>query len=359
MEYPKFKVCCRCFTFNHSKYITDAMNGFTMQKTSFPFVCTIVDDASTDGEQDVIRKYVDEQFDFSEGSVSFHKETDYAYITYAQHKTNKNCYFAVLYLKENLYSKKQSFKKLEYISEWRDGVEYMALCEGDDYWIVPDKLEKQVKFLDSHHNYYACLTRFYKYKQSEKKMCGIGGNKRETIKEMLWKDVQFGTATILFNYQIYLDYREEIQPQNQNWLMGDKPLFFYLGYRGRVKTLPLVSSVYRILETSASHSNDINLQLKRARNTIDIYHYYAKKYLNENDKWFRKIEGGYLYRAYHIFKDSNESLPEKLESDIKAYYGYYWKLYIVKLFLKYPKLHSFVYFFVNLKNMLALKISNL
>ena len=47
MEYPKFKVCCRCFTFNQAKYITDAMNGFTMQQTSFPFICTIVDDAST------------------------------------------------------------------------------------------------------------------------------------------------------------------------------------------------------------------------------------------------------------------------------------------------------------------------
>ena len=99
MEYPKFKVCCKCFTFNQAKYITEAMNGFTMQQTSFPFVCTIVDDASTDGEQDVIRKYLEDNFDFSEGSVAYHKETDYAHITYAQHKTNKNCYFAVLYLK--------------------------------------------------------------------------------------------------------------------------------------------------------------------------------------------------------------------------------------------------------------------
>lgn len=353
MEYPKFKVTVSCMTFNQAKYITDALNGFTMQQTSFPFVCTIVDDASTDGEQDVIRKYVEENFDFSEGSVAYHKETDYAHITYAQHNTNKNCYFAVLYLKENHYSQRKD--KSIYLKEWIDCVEYMALCEGDDYWIVPDKLEQQVEFLNSHNNYYACLTRFYKYKQSEEKMCGIGGNKRETIKEMLWKDVQFGTATILFNYQIYLDYINEIQPQNQNWLMGDKPLFFYFGYRGKVKTLNIISSVYRILESSASHSNNIDLQLKRARNTIDIYHFFAKKYLNENEKWFRKIEGGYLYRAYHIFKVNNEPLPSKLESDIKGYYGFYWKLYIVKLFLKYPRLHSFVYFFVNIKNMMALK----
>ena len=122
MEYPKFKVTVSCMTYNQAKYITDALNGFTMQQTSFPFICTIVDDASTDGEQEVIRRYVEEYFDFSEGSVAYHKETDYAYITYAQHKTNKNCYFAVLYLKENLYLQPQ--KKDACLKEWRDGIEY-------------------------------------------------------------------------------------------------------------------------------------------------------------------------------------------------------------------------------------------
>ena len=148
MEYPKFKVCVRCFTFNQAKYIEDALNGFAMQKTDFPFVCCIVDDASTDGEQEVIKKYMNMHFDYSPNSVSFEKETDYAYIHYAQHKENKNCHFAVLFLKENLYSKNEGNKKFDYISEWRKKCEYEAFCEGDDYWINPDKLHKQVKYMD-------------------------------------------------------------------------------------------------------------------------------------------------------------------------------------------------------------------
>ena len=36
-----------CATYNHASYIKDAMNGFTMQETDFPFVCAIIDDAST------------------------------------------------------------------------------------------------------------------------------------------------------------------------------------------------------------------------------------------------------------------------------------------------------------------------
>ena len=63
MKYPKFKVVVRCFTFNQSRYIEETMNGFTMQQTNFPYVCCIVDDASTDGEQQVIIEYIKEYFD--------------------------------------------------------------------------------------------------------------------------------------------------------------------------------------------------------------------------------------------------------------------------------------------------------
>lgn len=146
MQYPKFKVTVQCATFKHAKYITDAMNGFTMQQTDFPFVCTIIDDASTDGEQDVICNYLDTHFDLSEEGGSYKKETDYAHIIYACHKTNKNCYFAVLFLKENHYSQKKD--KKPYLKEWRENVDYIALCEGDDYWIDPLKLQKQVEILD-------------------------------------------------------------------------------------------------------------------------------------------------------------------------------------------------------------------
>ena len=166
MEYPNFKVTVSCMTYNQSNYITDAMNGFTMQQTSFPFVCTIVDDASTDGEQEVIRKYVEDNFDFSEGSVAYHKETDYAHITYAQHKTNKNCYFAVLYLKENHYSKNKD--KDCYLTEWREGIEYFALCEGDDFWIDKDKLQLQVDILDNNPKLSSCWGGYYIRKKGVK-----------------------------------------------------------------------------------------------------------------------------------------------------------------------------------------------
>ena len=91
-------------------------------------------------------------FNFSSSAVSFEKDTDYAFILFAQHKENVNCYFAVILLKENLYSSDKSYLKFNYITEWYEKCKYEAICEGDDYWIDSRKLQKQVDILDNDSN---------------------------------------------------------------------------------------------------------------------------------------------------------------------------------------------------------------
>lgn len=152
----EYMVCVNCMTFNHANYIEDAMNGFCMQQTNFPFVCVIVDDASTDGEPAVIQKYLDNNFDLQNKSVVRNEETDDYVLTFAQHKRNKNCYFAVLWLKYNHYKKKD---KKPYYAEWQDNAKYIAICEGDDYWIDENKLQKQVLFLENNPDCSMCFHR--------------------------------------------------------------------------------------------------------------------------------------------------------------------------------------------------------
>lgn len=65
-----FKVRINCMTYNHVPYIADTMNGFCMQETTFPYLCTIFDDASTDGEPEVIRRYLQEHFLMDDMSVT-------------------------------------------------------------------------------------------------------------------------------------------------------------------------------------------------------------------------------------------------------------------------------------------------
>lgn len=317
MEYPKFKVCVRCCTYNHANYIKDAMNGFCIQQTNFPFVCCIIDDASTDGEQNVINDYVATHFDLANANIAKQYETEYAYIIYAQHNTNKNCYFAVVLLKENLFSKKESIKKMQYVSEWRDNTEYEALCEGDDYWIDENKLMKQVCFLDENKEYGMCYSNF-----------NILYENTKTIKEALFTtDPQkFKTD---YNLEDWIYTAGYIAPMT--WLIKRNILsaipsiktcdgtFVYVAsflHQTKIKCLiDSVTAVYRVLDESAAHSKDIkkvycrneNL-LKTQLNLIDYYSLSKKlkdkcleKYYHNNLKLMicfasnKDLESGYSF----------------------------------------------------------------
>lgn len=148
MEEIKYPVCIRCYTFNQSKYILEALNSFVIQKTNFPFVIVVVDDASTEGEQDVIRRYIKENFNIKDSGVSYERDTELSQIIYAQHSQNFNCYIAAVLLKKNLYKEKE--KKSAIVDEWRLQSKYEAICEGDDWWISDNKLQRQFDILESH-----------------------------------------------------------------------------------------------------------------------------------------------------------------------------------------------------------------
>ena len=247
MPPEKYMVRVSCMTYNHAPYIVDAMNGFCMQETTFPFVCTIVDDASTDGEQDVIKSYLQAHFDLEDDSVVRNEETDDVYLVFAQHKTNKNCFFAVVLLKYNHYSIKKP--KKPYYAEWADGSKYTAMCEGDDYWIHRQKLQKQVDFLESHPNHSACI---HAHRRDEFKDDGVTSidcykypNNLEYIP----------TEDVICNKKMFcatasLVYKSSAVENYPNWAkqspVGDKPLKLVLFARGNIGYINELMSVYRV-----------------------------------------------------------------------------------------------------------------
>lgn len=148
----RYKVLVKCLTYNQNQYIKDALNGFAIQQTDFPYVCLVIDDASIDGEPDIIKAFLERDCNTN---LSKEFEIDDAYITIAPHKTNSNCTFVVYFLKKNLYGNP---RKQNLIDEWRSCCQYEAICEGDDYWISSLKLQKQVDFLDFHSEYSMCCS---------------------------------------------------------------------------------------------------------------------------------------------------------------------------------------------------------
>ena len=305
-----FLVGIRCYTYNQSQYITDALNGFTMQQTTFPFIAMVVDDASTDGEQEVIAKYVEENFELSDCKVAYKKETDYAHITYAQHKTNKNCYIAVLYLKENLYSKKQGYKKLEYLAEWRDETKYEAICEGDDYWIDPLKLQKQVDFLENNPEYGMCYTRCYvRYGNKNTSSKVIGGDGVSFDDFMSHNSVP--TLTVVYHKDLFYNYIQDVCPMKKDWLMGDYPFWIWLSYNSNIKFMDNKTSVYRVLALSVSHSVNVAHTVNFAMNTVDILEYFNNKFqYGKPLVYYNKLRHQLRLRSFAIHNAYNDFIKE-------------------------------------------------
>lgn len=126
----KIKVSIQCLVYNHEPYIRQCLDGIVMQKTNFRYEAIIHDDASTDGSTAIIREYAEKYPDIIKPIIE----------------------------KENLYSKGpwQLFKKMKLHSYGM----YIALCEGDDYWIDPWKLQKQVDVLEKNKNVTMVYTGF-------------------------------------------------------------------------------------------------------------------------------------------------------------------------------------------------------
>lgn len=313
MKKIQFKVSVRCLTYNQAPYILDTLDGFAMQQTTFPFVCTIVDDYSSDGEQEAIQRYIEQNFDLSDANIAYQRETEYAHITFARHKTNLNCFFAILYLKYNHYSLKRN--KLSYLAEWLDDVDYAALCEGDDYWIDPSKLQKQVDYLDAHPDCGLVHTQAKVYVEKSKSFTKrLIGFDFDDIDQLIVEN-KIATLTTCFRNDLYVKYKSEITP-DPSWKMGDYPAWLYFAHSSKVHFINEPTAVYRVLENSASHNNSIENEINFHKSIYSISSSFAMKMHKEY--LLHSIKLLYINRVISSYIDKNRKADLKLYRLIKS-----------------------------------------
>lgn len=269
----EYKVLVRCFTFNQSKYIEDALNGFAMQQTNFPFVCLVMDDASTDGEQEVIKNWMFRECDMSRAETI---DIPTSVIIIVPHKINTTCFFAFYLLKQNLYKAKK--EKMSHVTPWRDKCEYEAMCEGDDYWIDSYKLQKQVDFLDNHLDYGLVCSDINELNQLTKEF------KYNFFKNKRW-NIKYSFDDFLINAWFLAPctwlYRKEYLENDiisTKFIVGDLPLLLEISSNSKVKYLEESTAVYRVLPNSASHGFNFNKQIEFCKKVLGIQLYYMKKY---------------------------------------------------------------------------------
>lgn len=268
-EEYKYKVVTRCITYNHAPYIEDALNGFVIQETSFPVVSAIVDDASTDGEQEVILNYLREHFQ----KPYREEETGDARIICANHKTNENCTFVVFLLKYNHHRIKKT--KSLYLSEWLDNSKYLALCEGDDYWIDPLKLQKQVDYLEQHPEVGMVHAKAKVFSQKEQCFHGSCGEQNGDFKQTLVKNPVV-TLTSCYRSSLFQKYIAEVSKWDKSgWKMGDYPMWIWMSYYTSFHFMDEVVAVYREVEGSATHPKRLEDNLSFLESTYQIQLFFA------------------------------------------------------------------------------------
>lgn len=269
-SYKTYVLTC---TYNHANYIEDCMRGVAMQQTSFPYVHQVLDDASSDGEQDVIRTYMEERCDM-ENAQYFDNEL--ANIIIVKYKNNPNCTLAVYFLKKNMY--KDPHKEV-LSSQLRDACEYETLCEGDDFWTDPLKLQMQVDLLDKNPDVGMCYTGCQSLNQMSGKISELPNTMAgiDSFAGFLL-DEPVTSLTIMYRTELERRYKNEIKPETRDWLMGDTPRLLWFAVNSKIHNIPQVTSTYRELPESASHTRDIRKKIRYRESTRDIRLFFCRLY---------------------------------------------------------------------------------
>lgn len=248
-------------TYQHAAYIAECLEGIVAQRTSFPIHTLVVDDASTDGTAEIVAEYA---------------------------RRYPKIIEAVL-LKENMY---RLATKTQQIVLPRLKGKYTALCEGDDYWTHPGKLQAQVDFLEAHPDYSACFHLHtvkneigMQYPPKARMRYSRNVSARELVIEHLCH-----TNTVLFRRELY-DIPKFWEIYRKVYPVTDILLFAILSDAGQVWGINQSWSVYRLHGSGIYTSAKIQVSGRQSvylieRRLIDLY--YGRKH--PMSRWMRLYE---------------------------------------------------------------------
>ncbi len=210
------KVSVICNAYNQADYIRNALEGFVMQETDFSYEILVHDDASTDGTADIIREFAEKYPDI----------------------------LKPIYQTENKYSQNISINKTYQYS--RAVGKYFAICEGDDYWTDPHKLQKQYEAMEAHPEVDMCAHRAIQLNARTFEETAIAPRDCEGIIPV--EDVIFGgggyfaTNSLMFRRELV-----EFYPPFKKFHSIDYTLQIHGSLRGGIYYLNECMSVYRYM----------------------------------------------------------------------------------------------------------------
>ena len=286
-------VAIECLAYNHGPYIRQCLDGFVMQKTDFPFIAIVHDDASADDTAKIIREYAQNYPDIIKPIL----ET------------------------ENQYSKKDGSLGRIIKKAIPEDVKYIALCEGDDYWTDPYKLQKQINYMESHPE---CVLTHTGFSYLENGKITIAEKEGEKIKEISDSKIIFNilngnnyriqTCTAIYRLATYYTILPQLKKINGLFLMGDTPLWVNLLQCGTIHYIDSPTSVYRIGNDTASHPKSLKSTLRFNLSCAEMRVYFSPLCNYEEQNLFAKQ----LIKEYIKYKSFNRDYTPVVNVHLNA-----------------------------------------
>lgn len=273
------KISIICTAFNHEDYIEDAICSFLSQETSFPFEIIIHDDSSLDNTQSIIKKYL------------------YLYPNIIK------CIFQ----KHNQYSINVNLP-LNNAFSISTG-DYIAFCEGDDYWCNTQKLQKQIDILEKNNEIGMVVTDYNVLYDSNKLFKhNLMKNNLQYFNSKLQYE-EFLTEPCYMAPPSWVMRRKFFYNTKKTCLDGTFVWFLDILKETKVYLMEETCVVRRVLDESASYSNDINKMLVRQQNIYET----QRSLIEENNlsiDLYQKVEVNNLARIIDIYLDRNLSISD-------------------------------------------------
>lgn len=269
-------VSISCITYNHEAFIADALEGFLIQETNFPFEILIHDDASTDKTADIIREY----------------QVKYPRL------------IKPIYQTENQYSKR--IKVSPTFNYPRAKGRYIAVCEGDDYWVDCRKIQIQSDYLESNSDIVITGHDAIIIDENNKTI-NYSKLPNSHKKDFIGDDLVKNQASILTLSWMFRNVITSKAPEGDMVLNGDNFMISLLGhYGGSHYHHDIKSAVYRIHRGGVWSAISEKEQIDAQSNTFFwLYRYYQRIDLNSyaDYYWHRYTESLFIRLSYlDIFK---------------------------------------------------------
>lgn len=285
-------------TYNHEFYIEEALNSILMQQVSFPFLALVIDDCSQDQTTSIVRRYEQLYPDHIKG----------------------------IYRDANRFSKGSlgSLLNDELISSWMNRSKYIAACEGDDYWIKPDKLQKQVEFMENHPDYSMCfhnaMVRWQDGSVQDEIFSDIETREYKPIE--IFEKWIVPTASIIVRSDVFSSARDSIFSDRYKWIYLDMVVFLHCAVRGRVYGMSEVMSVYRRTQDGLTHKlgKDCSYNVKTNEELSNHFLYMIDLF---GDKMGFRFKYICLYN-YALYNKNSAFLVLK-RHDLKLFISYFFK----------------------------------